>query len=212
MDEKRFQELFADTERWVRQARRLKIAGDHFTPAVVQVLTEWLQDRDGAARQTPEFLEKNEVLRSLTDARALLYGLCIENACKARGIEDARIELRDGAAKRLRSDHNVLEMVKEAGYTPCQEEAEFLGLLAYQTRTMSKYPIAKDLRGQNQFTGRVVGARPEEGEMVERIVVRVLREDRLQSVFIRGHMTEQNLERVDGEGRGFTVAPPSPSS
>lgn len=186
MDEKRFKELFEDSSLWIQQARRLKIAGDFFTTPASKSLNEILINREKPPKQSPEFLNSLETLRSYSDARALLYGLSIENACKARLIQDGYIEIHNGKAKNLRSDHNILELVKQTQYRPTEEEAEYLHLLSYQIKVLAKYPIAKDVNTQSEFTGRAVGARPVESQIVHKIIIQVLKYERLIKIFEQG--------------------------
>ena len=193
MDAKRFTELFTDPIRWVHQARRLRMAADELTDSSTRALAAFIGDNHGRATQSAAFLNKAELFGALTDARALLYGLAIENACKARLIRTRTITVEDGRAKGLRTDHDVFAMVKDASYSPADDEAEFLRLLSYQVRVLTRYPIARDVDTQNRFTGRKVGARPEESQMVKEIVLKVLREKDLSDAFLHGHKEEYSI-------------------
>ena len=157
MDEKRFEELFTDVERWVRQARRLKAAGDLFVKPIAYLDRQNLSDIEGFKSQSPEFLESHDLCHGFVEASALLHGLAIENACKARQIRDKHLIVENGVAKNLRSDHNLLAMVNESKYTPNQDEKLFLERLTYQVQVLGRYSIAKRCSQQSKFTGVIVG-------------------------------------------------------
>lgn len=187
MDEHRYEELFLEEARCVRQARRLKFVGDSFTSHVIASLEPVLHDRKGFVNQSAEYREAVERFRALADGRALHYGLAIENSVKARQIRSGLITVENGKPRGLRTDHKILEQVQQVGYVPDGEEREFLALLAYQTETLTKYPIAKSLDKQLDFTGRSVGSRPAEAEWLHRIIVGVLQDQNLIEIYEHGH-------------------------
>lgn len=135
-------------------------------------------------------------------AAGTLYGLAIENACKARLIRDGVIEVRQGKARSLRGDHDVLAMARQAGCELTEDEQKYLGLMSYQVRVLSRYPIAKNVPGQTQFTGRAIGARAEEAAEVQGLVERILQDEDLVAIFRNGHDTGQD-RAADG---GPTIA------
>ncbi len=188
MDENRFAELFLDVTRWVQQARRLKMAADLFIQPSEFLLMQNLGDRNGFVSQSPEFLERMELQRAYSNAGALLNGLAIENACKARQIREGYIKIENGKPRNLRVDHDLVQMIKNTNYQPNDDELEYLALLAYQIRVLAKYPIAKDLNIQSKFTGRVVGVSAHESQLVNNIVISILKDSDLVGIFKFGHL------------------------
>lgn len=190
MDEERFEELFTDVERWILQARRLKIAGDKLVPAYEYQLNQNLLDSDGIQRQSPQFLDNVKLQRAYGDACALLWGLAIENAIKARQIHDGYITVKNGRAKNLHAGHDLIEMVKRTHYKPTQDEIDYLELLSYQIRVLAKYSIAKDLKTQSKFTGRVVGGSAFEAQFVNNILRKILGDSELVNIFMHGYLSK----------------------
>lgn len=188
MHEKRFEELFTDIERWVRQARRLKAAGDLFIETISYLDRRNLSDIEGFESQSPEFLEAHDQSYGFVQASALLHGLAIENVCKARQIRDKHIIVQCGEAKNLRSDHNLLAMVNEAKYTPNQDESYFLERLTYQVQVLARYSIAKKCSTQFKFTGVIVGGSSHDSQMVHSIIIKVLKDQDLVDIFTYGYL------------------------
>ena len=124
----RYQELFRDVDRWVLKARQHLFVAEVLTAPMRGVLVDFLSDRVGASRQAPEFLEKAERVSALSNARALYFGLALENAAKGRQILLGHLTVQSGNPKRLRTDHNVLEHVRQCGVSLNDEETEFLRL------------------------------------------------------------------------------------
>lgn len=190
MNEERFEELFTDVERWVHQARRLKIAGDQFVPAFESMLKQNLLDREGIRLQSPQFLNNIELQRAYGDACALLWDLALENAVKARQIRDGYITVKNGEAKNLHSGHNLLEMIKKTQYKPTRDESDYLELLSYQVRVLAKYSIAKSLKIQSTYTGRVVGGSSYEAQLINDLIKKILKDADLVNIFMHGHLSK----------------------
>lgn len=114
-------------------------------------------------------------------------GLAIENACKARLIRDGKIQFNNGRVKGLPTSHNIFEMVKSVGVELDEKSTKFLKRLSYQIKVLAKYPIAKDIKTQNQFTGIVVGGTKEESIMVEQIIINVLRDEDIIKIYKCGY-------------------------
>jgi len=186
MDADRFEELFKDVDRWVFQARRLKIVADHLTVPAEEAQREFYFHPE-KAEQTPSFLNSLQNYRAFSDSNSLLLGLAIENACKARLILDGKIIFENGRVKGLPISHNIFEMVKSVGVDLDEEKTKFLKRLTYQIKVLAKYPIAKDLKTQNQFTGTVVGGTKEESAIVDQIIINVLRDEDIIKIYKSGH-------------------------
>ena len=187
MDPDRYDELFHTVERWVRKARKLFFVADSLSQQTLEAYSDFISDREGASKQSPAFLEKAEAASAFSDARALLFGLAIENAAKARQIRDQVVLSSGGSPKGLRTDHNLLEHVRQLGVRLDKDAEEFLELLTYQTQTLSKFPIAKNVGAQNRFTGRAVGARQIESGITARIIRETLSYPELVAIFEHGH-------------------------
>lgn len=180
-----FELLFTHVDSWVIKSRRLKIAGDEYIVSLKAEIAK-LEALKGKKSQTLYPIER---FIALVDARALLYGLAIENACKAYLIHIGNnyVNKTDGRSN-VRTDHNVLELVKQTKYLPTDEEALFLDRLSYQVRVTAKYPIAKDLKGFAANPFQTVGFRPDEdSQLTHSIIVNVLREKALIDVFEEVH-------------------------
>lgn len=187
MDEERFEELFTDVERWILQARRLKIAGDQFVPAYDSVVAQNLLNAAGFKLGSLQFLNSNmELQRAYGDACALLWGLALENAIKARQIRDGYITIKNGKAENLRHDHNLLEMIKKTHYEPTGEESVHLELLSYQVRVLARYSIGKNLKIQSAFTGRTTGGSSHEARLIDDLIKKILKDDDLVDIFVHG--------------------------
>jgi len=181
MEAERFDELFQEESRWVGQARRLYIAGDALTDQVVAV------DGAEARERMPNMSERIELLHSLAGARALLFGLAIENAAKAKQIQEGTVVSNGGNPVGLRTDHNILEHARQLGISLTEEEEEFLRLVTFQTKSLSKYPIAKNLTAQREFSGVMLGAVAEESDTVRSIIHKILGDNSMIDHFDQGN-------------------------
>jgi hypothetical protein len=109
VDRERFKQLGLAAIRWAYQTRRLYIGAQALAKPEAEatrvVLSLW-------GTRSNEQLEAIQQLRAYTDASNLLYGLAIENAYKTRQILDGKLWVEGGAFKGMRTDHNILEMVR----------------------------------------------------------------------------------------------------
>ncbi len=183
MDEKRFRELVLDYERWIKASYHSKFIGDSLYPIIENCYKICSLDTFGKKNQTQEFINKVQRWGALSDARAFHYGIAIENACKARLIYDGKINSDGNKITGIRNDHNIEEMTKQLGVTSPKTDPEFLKLLTFQLQSLSKYPIAKTRKKQNEFTGRTEGARLIEGELTLSIITQTLKHDILREIY-----------------------------
>ena len=190
MDKERYSELFNDVKRWVLASRQQYYIASILTPISESVMADFCFDRKGANNQSPFFLEKAEKSIALTNACALHLGLAIENSTKARKIFDGEILVKNGKPIGLRTDHNILEHVRQCGVILSNDEKVFLERLSYQINSLAKYPIAKKLKNQNNFTGIIVGGNSDDLESVSRIINRILKDKALVSIFNKGKLSE----------------------
>lgn len=182
MDEEKYKELALDYKRWVKQAWFNKFVGDS-----IYVLVEKAQahasDINGYEAQTEKFINNVQKWGALSEARALYYGLAIENACKARQIDDGYIKCNGNTISGLRTDHNIEQMAVQLGVKSPSSEPEFLKLLTYQLQTLAKYPIAKSRKKQKEFTGRALGGRLIESQITNDIIMQILKHNALIKLY-----------------------------
>jgi len=183
MEKERFKELALDYSRWVKQSCRNKFVGDTLLPIIDKAYVKHSSDVKGFEEQSNAFINNIQNWGALSEARALYYGLAIENACKARLIFDGVVESDGDKIIHLRTDHDIEGMVRQLGVSSPPDEPEFLKLLTYQTQVLSKYPIAKNRKKQKEFTGRALGARPIEGLITHDIIFQILRHKELQDLY-----------------------------
>ncbi|WP_415028751.1 hypothetical protein [Alloalcanivorax venustensis] len=180
MDNDRYKELFSNAERWMDEAcRQLFAAQVLFSPAFLALRSF---ERMGSASMDAMSLAAEKV-KSLSNARAFHLGIAIENATKARKIINGEITVFEGKPRGLRTDHNILEHVRQCGVQLTDKEEKFLERLSFQVSSLAKYPIAKDLESQRKFTGIIVGSHPEEEPMVMTIIAKVIQDTGLESMF-----------------------------
>ncbi|EKA7365959.1 MULTISPECIES: hypothetical protein [Vibrio] len=145
-----FEDIFLDQKRWIDMfishcitAKELILIAYPFQEKVVN-----------RAGNTSDF----EKYGAFSDAAALHVGLAIENLVKAKSISENEIQINEnGEAKGLATHHDLLKHVTNAGISLTNEQKEFLKRLAFQTNSLSKYPLAKNLKTQTEFTGICVG-------------------------------------------------------
>lgn len=183
MDKDQYSEHFNNTTRWVLESRRQYYIASILTPQSEIAMSDFVSDKQGATCQSVNFLEKAEKVMALTNACSLHLGLAIENSTKARKIFLGEINVEDGKPIGLRTDHNILEHVRQCGVILNEYEVTFLERLSYQVNSLAKYPIAKNLKNQNNFTGVIVGGNSDELNFVSDIIHRVLKDDILVSIF-----------------------------
>lgn len=175
MDEVRFKDLFTEVERWVLQAREHHYVSQVLTEPTHSAFSRFVAQSIASPVRGPDFMNMVSQSAALSNARALYFGLTLELAAKARSILDGKVSVDSGVAKGLRTDHDVIEHVRQCGVQLNESEFEFLELLSYQLASLSKYPVAKNLKAQNRFTGRKVGAAPAEQQLVYALACRVNR-------------------------------------
>lgn len=183
MEIDRFKELALDYERWIKSACRNKCVGDDLLPNILKAAATFNSNRNGLITQSSQFTNQIQHWGALAGARTLFYGLAIENACKARVIFDGNIDSDGETIMGIRGDHNIEQMANQLGVKSPDSSPEFLKLLTYQTQTLSKYPIAKSRKKQNEFTGRAIGARKVEGQLTEDIILQVLKHEHLIQLY-----------------------------
>ncbi|MGL5026018.1 MAG: hypothetical protein ACRC6P_08595, partial [Shewanella oncorhynchi] len=145
-----FKDRFLNQDRWIRMfishcitAKELILIAFPFQEKVVS--------RNGNTSDFEKYI-------AFDDAAALHVGLAIENLVKAKSISEKKIQINeDGDAKGLATHHDLLKHVTNAGISLTNEQEAFLKRLAFQTNSLSKYPIAKNLKTQKEFTGCCVG-------------------------------------------------------
>ncbi|MEJ2372901.1 MAG: hypothetical protein P8Y16_03755 [Sulfurimonas sp.] len=141
--------------------------------------TEWKDFRwDGSAADKKSLINDVDFVFSASPT--------IENATKARHIYDGNVESINGKPKGLRTDHNILEHVRQCLVALTTEETTFLERISYQTNSLAKYPIAKDVDSQKKFSGVIVGSLPSEEAMARSIIERCLKHEKLISIFKHG--------------------------
>ncbi|MEE8431090.1 MAG: hypothetical protein V3S16_07575, partial [Candidatus Desulfatibia sp.] len=155
MESTRYDELFTDYSRWVQESRRQFFVSHILLPHAFDISTKFSESADSVPKG--EILELAQKTMALTNARAFHLGIAIENATKARHIYDGHIESIEGKPKGLRTDHNILEHVRQCQVKLSPEETIFLERISYQTNSLAKYPIAKNVDSQNAFSGVIVG-------------------------------------------------------
>ena len=144
-------------------------------------------------------LQAIQHLRAYTDASNLLYGLTIENAYKTRQILDGKVSVEEGKFKGMRTDHNILEMVRSYGIRFSEEEIDVLKTVTSATVTMGKYPIAKNARRQKDRSSGAC-SRVQPVFRCEFLVEVLQKGDRLgqQAVFRLAHVTVHPVEHPNG--------------
>jgi hypothetical protein len=183
-----FEAHLLSAEKWVRKARELKLVADEmkqlaepFNQALLEAITKQreAEEKPAAWRAATEVVE--EVIfkqYSILSAVDFFYGLALENACKARLIAEGQITIREGKPKGLRSDHNILEMVRSCAVTLSPKEVEFLSTLSAHVRTWAKYPITKNADSlKGSLKGgvlRISLCGSGQGEQVDGLIQRVL--------------------------------------
>lgn len=182
MDPERFKQVALSPIRWAYQAHRLYIAAQVFArpeaEAMRAVLAQW-------GIRSIEQLEAIQHLRAYTDVSNLLYGLAIENAYKTREILDDKVSVERGQFKDMRTDHNILEMVRSYRITLDKHEIDILRTVTFATVSMGKYPIALSVKRQKEFTGRTRGAEFV-APLTRRIVLELLKESPYTDIFLSG--------------------------
>jgi hypothetical protein len=185
----RFDVLAASPIRWAYEAHRQYIVGASFTDLdraaharCVMFVRE--QGRDLSS----EALENFQQARAYTQASMLHFGFAIENAYKTRKLNDGVAIVQQGKIKNLRTDHDVLAMVRDYRIAIDDSEIDILRSITFAAKSMGKYPIALDAKKQAEFTGRTFG--PDfTAPLTRRVCVEVLRDDRLVSIFLEGALS-----------------------
>lgn len=180
MNNERYKQLFSDASLWLKEVcRQLYVARVLFQPAF-QALRNF--ELLGAASEQDISLAAEKV-KALSNARAFHLGIAIENATKAKQVIEGKITVSDGRPKSLRTDHNILEHVRQCGAQLTEREVKFLERVSFQVSSLAKYPIAKDAQSQGKYTGIIVGSHPKEEPMVISIIAKVLAGTDLESAF-----------------------------
>lgn len=184
IDDNSFEILFMLVRDWVQSARDLKLSGDALL-AAMRSLHPQLDSPDFFQTRMDDFWEKSG---AYSKSMFLLYGLAIENACKAYLIHTGKIRVVGGEAKGLRTDHDILELVKQAGYVPTDDEMPYLRAITWHTQYGGKYPIAKSVKVENSnLQNRVYSIAPyETGNITHKIILAVLKEPELIARFEQG--------------------------
>ncbi len=183
MNEHRFKELALDYNRWIKTSSHSKFVGDSLFPIIDSLYQEYSKEFETLGYMNNELINKLQRCGALADARAFHYGIAIENACKARLIYEGNIVCDGGKINGLRSDHNIEEMARQLGVISPESDPEFLKLITYQLQTLSKYPIAKSLKKQNEFTGRTNGIRHKESDLTQSIILQILKYTELHEIY-----------------------------
>lgn len=182
MDPERFKQLGLTAVRWAYKAHRLYIAAEAFAPlsrnATLRVFS-------GQVAVEAERLEAIQHVSAYDDASNLLYGLAIENAYKTRQILDGKVSVENGKFLGMRTDHNILEMVRANSIVINDEELDILKSVTFATTTMGKYPIAISAEKQKNFTGRSYGP-PFTAPLAKRIILECLKESPYIDIFLKG--------------------------
>ena len=188
MDPERFKQLGLNPVRWVYKAHRLYIAAQALAGPEAHALVSAFSRGAIGSHLTLEELEHIQRLGAYTDAGNLLYGLSIENAYKARQIKDGKISVEAGIFKGVRTDHNILEMVKASGISLDDSDIDHLRSITFAVRSMGKYPIAKSAEQQRYFTGRTCGS-DISAPLTRRVVVFLLRDAAYVDIFLKGTLS-----------------------
>ena len=184
MESVRYDELFSDYSRWVLESRRQFYVSEVLLPHAYDASRQFSACVGPASQE--KILELAQKTMALSNARAFHIGISIENATKARHIYDGRVESINGKPKGLRTDHNILEHVRQCLVILTDEETTFLERISYQTNSLAKYPIAKDVDSQKKFSGVIVGSQPNDEAMARSIIERCLKHEELISIFKHG--------------------------
>jgi hypothetical protein len=187
MDPERFEQLGLTAIRWAYQAHRLYIAAQAFAGPQAEAMRNAFSRSPGTVRTIKE-LEHIQYVRAYTDAANLLYGLAIENAYKTRQIVDGTITIKNGKFVGMRSDHNILEMVRSYRIDLNEDEIDVLRSMTFTTVSMGKYPIAKSAEAQKSFTGRTYGAESV-APLTKRVALELLKESPYTAIFVEGRLS-----------------------
>ena len=186
MDAARFDELATKDIRWAYKVRRLLKAAKLFIEPEERAEKQASRGiRDGKGNMTLEALELVQDWRAYGEMGTFIYGMAIENACKARQILDGVIEAKDGKLRGGHMDHNVLAMVLACNISLTDEETKILESVSFVTKSMAKYPIAKDVNAQNKFKGVTYGLATI-GPLANRIILDLLPDDPHRSIILNG--------------------------
>jgi hypothetical protein len=182
MDPERFKQFGLTAIRWAYQTHRLYIAAQALArpeaEAMRTVLSQW-------GTRSIEQLEAIQRARAYTDTSNSLYGLAIENAYKTRQILDGKVSVEGGEFKGMRTDHNILEMVRSYGISLNEDEIDILRTVTFATMSMGKYPVARSAKKQKDFTGRTYGAEFV-APLTRRLVLELLKESPHTDIFLKG--------------------------
>ncbi|MEQ9467425.1 MAG: hypothetical protein RLN88_08440 [Ekhidna sp.] len=189
MDHERFKELANDYKRWVIYSSHNMSVGDDLFSNIQRANHEVISLQKKMEYDSQHFHNSIGHWGALANARILFYGLAIENAFKARLIFDGKVYSDGEKFVGLRSDHNIEAMANQLGVSSPKSNPNFLKYVTFQTQSLSKYPIAKSLKKQKEFTGVIVGAMKRDGVLTEEIILRMLKEDELIRIFLQNKFT-----------------------
>ncbi|HHH28471.1 MAG TPA: hypothetical protein ENK57_09015 [Polyangiaceae bacterium] len=121
MDESRFEELALDPTRWTTVARKLRIAAGLLGETESAELWGHVAhtDEDLAIRSWERWV-------AAISGCGILLAYAVENACKARSIRDGDISVKNGQLRGLRSDHHLVEMLRQLKVVLSVDEAATL--------------------------------------------------------------------------------------
>jgi len=185
-----FNKHFLDSNGWIKKARQLMLTA-HYLVFIESKLWKNVFIESESCEIKPDVklsdiidgyknpMQKDdfETLSSVLISSPLLVGFALENILKAVLIREKEIRIEKGVKiTGLVKNHDILGMLKlfkKHKLNLNENEEKKIKHLTFQLQTLSRYPIAKDLNKQNEFTG-VVNRHEEYYNLATKIIKDIL--------------------------------------